>query len=221
MRKKLQLTSLILLFLPLTTWAQWSVGLLAGADYNIHSQDTHYMTDYRFRGTAGVNVGFSGQYTVNDWLSFRADPTFIQKNYQHTRNVLTQMDYHYRNSYLMLPLLASFHFGGYTVHGIVNAGVYGGYWLASSRYGTDQNAMTNQDFEFAERITFNGERDNRLDLGLAAGLGMEFCLSPRWTAQVEARCYYSLASQVKQYMRVRDYRYDTTLGLQAVLYYSF
>ena len=54
MRKKLQLISLILLCLPFTLRAQWSVGLLAGADYNIHSQDTHYMTDYRIRGAVSA-----------------------------------------------------------------------------------------------------------------------------------------------------------------------
>ena len=221
MRNKLILAASILLFLPFTIRAQWSAGLLAGADYNIHSQDTHYMTDYRFRGAAGMNFGLSFQYTVDDWLSFRVDPTFLQKNYQHTRNVLTQMDYHYINNYLLLPVLTSFHFGGFNLRGFVNAGVYGAYWLTSSRYGTDRSNMTYKDYAFAERLAFNAERDKRLDLGLAGGLGIEYSFAPDWFAQIEARCYYSLTSQVKQYMRVHDYRYDTTLGLQAALYYRF
>ena len=83
MRKKLFLAVSILLFLPLTIQAQWSIGLHAGADYNLHDQDTHYMTDYRIRGAAGMSIGLSGQYMVNDWLSFRVDPVFVQKNYQH------------------------------------------------------------------------------------------------------------------------------------------
>ena len=49
------------------------MGLLAGADYNLHQQDVHYMTDYRIRGAYGVTVGISGQYAVSDWLSFRVD----------------------------------------------------------------------------------------------------------------------------------------------------
>ncbi len=151
MRNKLILVASILLFLPFTIRAQWSAGLLAGADYNIHYQDTHYMTDYRFRGAAGMNFGLSIQYTVDDWLSFRVDPSFLQKNYQHTRNVLTQMDYHYLNNYLLLPVLSSFHFGGFNLRGFVNAGVYGAYWLTSSRYGTDWSNMTNKEYAFARR----------------------------------------------------------------------
>ena len=73
MRSKLFLSAVILAMLPLTLRAQWSVGLLAGADYNLHQQDVHYMTDYRIRGAYGVTVGISGQYAVSDWLSFRVD----------------------------------------------------------------------------------------------------------------------------------------------------
>ena len=38
---------------------------------------------------------------------------------------------------------------------------------------------------------------------------------------VEARCYYSFISTVKQYMDIKDYRYNTTIGLQAGFSYIF
>ena len=70
-------------------------------------------------------------------------------------------------------------------------------------------------------MAFNTEKDNRLDLGLTGGLGLEYGFSRRWAVQLEARGYYSPTSQVKQYMRVKDYRYDTTLVLQAACLYRF
>ena len=70
-------------------------------------------------------------------------------------------------------------------------------------------------------MEFNSERDNRLDLGIAGGAGMELRCNRHWAVQLEARCYYSLTSQVKEYMRVKDFRYDTTIGLQAGVYYKF
>ncbi len=221
MFKKLFLTAAILLSLPLTSRAQWSVGLLGGADCNMHSQDNHYMTDYRFRGSAGMNFGLSGQYAFNDWLAVRADLTFTQKNYQFTRNLVKEVDHHYLNNYLLLPVMASFRFGEGRVHGFANAGVYGGYWLSCSRHGKDWGSVSGQVFEFAENLPFNTERDNRLAAGLVGGLGIEYSISPNWAAQIEARGYYSPVSQVKQYMRIHDYRYDTTLVLQAAVYYRF
>ena len=68
MRNKLILAASILLFLPFTIRAQWSAGLLAGADYNIHSQDTHYMTDYRFRGFC--NEGCESQACMLETIDF-------------------------------------------------------------------------------------------------------------------------------------------------------
>ncbi len=41
-------------------------------------------------------------------------------------------------------------------------------------------------------------------------------------AQIEALCYYSVISATKQYMEhQKDYRYHTTVGLQAGISYIF
>ena len=179
------------------------------------------MTDYRFQNATGVNFGITGQYALTDWLGLRADVTFTQKNYRFTRADIPQMDYLNRNDYLLVPVLASFRFGGANFKGFANAGVYGGWWLSGSRQGQEFSGYSGDIYSFSGKVPFNIQRDNRLDLGLAGGLGLECGISRHLAFQLEGRCYYGLASQVKQYMRVKDYRYDTTLVLQAAWLYRF
>ena len=221
MKKRIYLIVAMILLLPCTLHAQWSVGLLGGAGYNVHSQDVHYMTDYRIQGAAGLHFGLMGQYDLTDWLSLRADATFTQKTYRQSRADLAEINFRYRNDYLLVPVLASFRFGGAHVKGFANAGVYGGWWLSCSQQGTEYNSFSGKTYDFSRKVAFNAEKDNRLDLGLAGGLGLEYGFSRHWAVQLEARGYYGLASQVKQYMVVKDYRYDTTVVLQAACLYRF
>ena len=221
MKNRFRLIAAVILLLPCTLRAQWSVGLLGGAGYNVHSQDLHYLTDYRIQGAAGLNFGLTGQYDLTDWFGLRMDVTFTQKNYRQFRADLSEMDYRYRNDYLLVPVLASFRFGGARLKGFANAGVYGGWWLSCSQQGTEFNSFSGKTYDFSRKVAFNAEKDNRLDLGFAGGLGLEYGFTRHWAVQLEARGYYSPTSQVKQYMRVKDYRYDTTLVLQAACLYRF
>lgn len=223
MRNKVFLIVAVLMMLPVGLRAQWRVGVIGGAVYNIHSQDVHYMTDFSLNGAFGFNSGISGQYSFNKWLGVRADLIFAQKNYKLSRTDLSEIKYNYLNNYLLLPVMASFSFGGdnFPLRGFANLGYYGGLWLTSHRFGTEYNAMSEKTYEFAGPVAFNQEKDNRLDTGPVGGVGMELRCNKHLGVQIEARCYYSLTSQVKDYMKVKDYRYDTTIGLQAGVYYIF
>ena len=46
-------------------------------------------------------------------------------------------------------------------------------------------------------------------------------LSTHWAAQVEMRYYYSFVSTQKDYQRVHDPRYNSTLAVQAGVWYCF
>ena len=83
--------------------------------------------------------------------------------------------------------------------------------------------MTDYRYHNATGVNFGltGQYNFNDWLGLAGGLGLEYGISRHWAVQLEARGYYGLASQVKQYMRVKDYRYDTTVVLQAACLYRF
>lgn len=220
-KKKLWMMAAILLCGSTTTFAQWRVGVTAGADYNTHTMDLQYMNDFRLEGRWGVTLGVTGQYDLTDWFGVRADLNWIQKNHRLYRVILEEVDYKYRNNYLQLPVMASFSFGGQKLRGFCNLGGYAGYWLNSSRWGTDANSFTDHSYKFSEKVTLDSDRDQRLDCGLLAGVGVEYRLCKHWALQGELRYYYSLISTLKQYQRVKDYRYDGTTAIQLGVNYCF
>ena len=203
------------------TKTPWRVGVTAGADYNVHSMDLQYMNGFKLEGRWGTTIGVTGQYNFADWLGVRADLSWTQKNYRQYRVDLSEVDYKYRNNYLMLPVMASFSFGGEQLHGFCNLGAYAGYWLDSRRKGTDFQSFTYKTYSFNEKIELNSERDQRWDCGLVGGVGLEYQVCKHWAVQGEVRYYYSTTSTTKQYMRIKDYRYNNTLAIQLGVNYLF
>ena len=220
-KKKLWMMAAILLCGSTTTFAQWRLGVTAGADYNTHSMDLQYMNDFRMEGRWGLTLGVTGQYDLTDWFGVRADLNWTQKNYHQYRVVFDATNYKYRNNYLQLPVMASFSFGGQKLRGFCNLGGYAGYWLNSSRWGTDANSFTSRNYEFSEKVTLNNDRDQRLDCGLVGGVGVEYRLCKHWALQGEVRYYYSLMSTRKQYQMTKDYRYNGTTAIQLGGSYCF
>lgn len=209
------------LMITLFANAQWRVGVTAGADYNVFSIDKQYMTDVLFDGRWGVTYGVTGQYNFTDWFGVRADFNLTQKNYRMHRANIEEVDLKYRNTYLQLPVMASFSFGGKKLRGFCNLGVYGGYWVHSYRSGKDINSFTGQSFDIKGKVEFDSDRDKRWDCGLVGGVGMEYRFDRHWAAQVEVRHYYSTTSTTKQYMRNKDYRYHSTTAIQLGASYIF
>ena len=209
------------LMLPTLVFAQWRVGANVGLSYNHPTIDKQYMTDLVYKDRCGLSFGLMGQYDFNDWLGVRAELDWVQKNYRQTRNVAENQDYKFTNDYLLMPVMASFSFGGEKLRGFCNVGVYGGYWLNSHRKGEDFHNVSDYTYSFSEKVEFDDDRDQRWDCGFVGGLGLEYRFAKRWGAQVEARYYYSTISVQKQYMRVDDYRYNSTLAFQAGVSYFF
>ena len=206
--------------LSLAVHAQWRVGVTAGTDYNVFSMDKQYQSDWQIDGRWGFTMGITGQYNFLDWLGVRADLNWTQKNYRRQRNRVP-IDYKYFNDYLQLPVMASLSVGGEKLRGFVNLGVYGGYWLSSHREGYDMHLFQGKTYSFSEKVEFDNDRDQRWDCGLVGGLGLEYHFAKHWAAQVEVRYYYSTTSVQKQYMRVKDYRYNATTAIQAGVNYIF
>lgn len=193
-----------------------------GGAWNHYAIDKHYMTDWHYEGQWGWTLGVTGQYDFNDWLAVRADLNMTQKNHrQYRTGNLAYTDYDTRNNYLQLPVMASFSFGGKKIRGFLNLGVYGGYWMSSRLKGSFYNTFSNRISKVDESVEFNSDRDQRLDCGLVGGLGVEYRFARHWAAQVESRCYYSTTSTQKNYMLLKDPRYNTTIGLQAAVCYIF
>lgn len=221
MKKYLLMAAIFTICGSTTALAQWRVGVTGGVDYNVHSMDLQYMADFNMQGRWGATLGITGQYNFSNWLGVRADLNWSQKNYRQYRSVLNEVNYKYRNNYLQLPIMASFSFGGQKLRGFCNLGVYGGYWMNSSRSGSDINTFTQRTYDFSEKVEFNNERDQRWDCGLVGGVGLEYRLWKHWALQGEVRYYYSTTSTRKQYMRVKDYRYNGTTAIQLGASYIF
>ncbi len=107
-----------------TTFAQWRLGVTAGADYNTYSMDLQYMSDFRMEGRWGATLGVTGQYDLTDWFGVRADLNWTQKNYRQYRTEFSYVNHKYRNNYLQLPVMASFGFGSQKLRGFCNVGGY-------------------------------------------------------------------------------------------------
>ena len=210
----------MLLMLTAVAHAQWRVGATIGTSANHYRMDRQYMSDYHINDRWGLTMGVTGQYDFTEWLGVRADFNWTQKNHRVLRDRIP-MDYKYVNNYLQLPVMASFSFGGQKLRGFCNLGVYGGYWLSSNYSGVDYNSFVGAPYDVKGHVDFNSDRDQRWDCGFVGGLRVEYRFARHWGAQVEARYYYSTTSVQKQYMRVKDYRYNSTLALQAGVSYFF
>ena len=220
MKNKILLLGAMLLMLTTVAHAQWRVGATIGTSANHYRMDRQYMSDYHINDRWGLTMGVTGQYDFTEWLGVRADFNWTQKNHRVLRDRIP-MDYKYVNNYLQLPVMASFSFGGQKLRGFCNLGVYGGYWLSSNYSGVDYNSFVGAPYDVKGHVDFNSDRDQRWDCGFVGGLGVEYRFARHWGAQVEARYYYSTTSVQKQYMRVKDYRYNSTLALQAGASYFF
>ena len=202
--------------------AHWRVGLTAGLADNTLDIDTQFQYDWRYGDRKGVNIGLTGQYDFNDWLAVRAELGFQQRGYTQHRSekYANENNLSYRNNYLVLPVMGSFSFGGNTLKGFLNAGVYGGYWLTGHCKGTLQDSGDDSE-ELDERTIFNDLIDQRYDFGYVGGVGMEWKFAEHWAAQLEARYWYSVVSKKKQYQVAKDYQYNSTLTISLGIAYLF
>lgn len=201
------------LFVPNRVLAQWRVGASGGATFNHYSIDTQYQTDYRYGGAWGWSAAITGQYDFFDWMGLHIELKASERNYRFYRTgVFSGIDYICHNTYLQLPVMARFSFGGKKVRGFLNAGVYGGYWLAGRYKGTVYNRISQETEPLDVAYEFQNEKDRRWDIGMAGGVGIEYLFHENWAMSLEGRCYYSLISTTKQYMLVKDYRYFSVEG---------
>ncbi|MCR5050090.1 MAG: PorT family protein [Paludibacteraceae bacterium] len=209
-----------LLFIACTAHAQWRAGISAGGDYNFYDINTQYQSDYQYEGLWGATASLFAQYNFFDWLGLRGELEMVQKNH-HFYRTLYPTGYYTWNTYLQLPVMAQMSFGGQKVRGFVNLGMYAGWWIDSRIYGQIYNTLTDEREKLKQPYDFYRKRDQRCDFGLAGGLGVEYRFNEHWALHAEGRCYYSFISTVKQYMRVKDYRYNTTIGMQIGCSYIF
>ena len=129
------------------------------------------------------------------------------------------------NNYIQLPVMVSACYGK-KFKCFVNLGVFGGHWTKKkasgySAYGIEEVPKDDKPSLFVAENEFDSSRDQRLDFGLVGGIGAEWLCWEHIAFQIEIRDYYSVTSTQKDYMRIKDPRYNNTVALQGGICWVF
>jgi opacity protein-like surface antigen len=231
------LISLIAAIQPIHGFAQFYLGVEAGLDKNYLYTNNSNQAFTQYGGYQGFSLAIPLQYRLTDWFSVEADPSYIRKNYKIVRTDFFQGIYQNNtNTYLQLPLMAHFSFGGRQLKGFLNLGGYAAYWSAGRVKGSEPNILdpvdssftTNQQpandyainhsYNYNEKYAFDSKKDRRMELGWVAGAGISYELNNSLLLFIEARYYQSLTDQQKNYMIHQTPRYNETYtGLIGVM----
>jgi hypothetical protein len=227
--------SLVIVFSCFHASAQLSVGIEGGYNKNYLVTNNANRAFTNYVPMNGFNVGIPVQFQLADWFAVTADPTFIQKNYRQERSSFFQGIYQNNyNSYLQLPVTGRILFGGEKLKGFIDAGVYGGYWMSSKIKGVNSNILDltgdentsvssifdfQKPFSYDQKYTFDTKKDNQLEFGWIAGLGVGYDITQRYQVFSEARIMYSFTDQQKNYQTNQVPRYNTTYGVNLGIMY--
>jgi hypothetical protein len=213
-----------LAFSQTETESHFSIGVVGGYAHNYLTTSTGYRAFTAYDAGNSFTMGIAGRYTFNSWLAVQAEPSFIQKNYSWRRTdgaKLSIADVHENrtNNYLQLPVMAHFSFGGQQLKGFLNLGAFAGYQVSARREGVTIDRRESP-YHYDEAFEFDPTRDNRLEYGLLAGIGLEYEWSPM-TFFVEGRYEYGLSDLQKSYMIQQVPRYNNTCVIQAGALFNF
>lgn len=209
-----------------TASAQWSVGVDGGVTINSLHTGQSYDYDRHYDSRGSFTVGIPVRYDFNDWFGLQTEVSVMQKNYSmHRSPTYKYFYYDYSNTYLDLPVMARFSFGGKKLRGYLLAGFYLGAWLDSHVEGSDRQyfgGLNGAEYiSFDTDVEFDSRRDNRFDGGLVGGVGLQYSITRRIGLFAEARYYYGLSDLQKNYMRGRQPRYNNTVAVMLGVMYTF
>jgi Outer membrane protein beta-barrel domain len=216
--------------------AQLSIGIEGGYNKNYLNTNNANRAFTDYIPLQGFDMGIPIQYKIADWFAIGTDISFVQKNYSQQRSAFFAGVYQDNtNSYVQLPVMGHFMFGGQRLKGFLNAGIYAGYWMYARVKGEMPNILNisndststssvydyENPYSYNEKYTFNNTKDNRWEVGWIGGLGLSYDLNDHYQVFAEGRLLYSFTDQQKNYMINQVPRYNTTYGINAGLMYTF
>jgi hypothetical protein len=210
--------------------AQLYVGVEAGANRNYLITNTSDKPFFTYEPQYGYSVGIPVRYQFPSlpWFGgIQAVPSLVQKNYRMQRTgFYSDMYQQYDNTYLELPIMAQFRFGGtikkeQSLYGILNLGGYGGYWMSSHVKGRALSPMDLTNYqEFDESYSFSDVKDNRIELGGLAGVGLQYMPNKKFVISVEGRYTPTFTDQQKAYSENQTPRYNDTYSVLVGVQYQ-
>ena len=200
--------------------AQWAVGIKGGVNNTSVERSNAGRIDETYSSLRGFDLGIQAHYSFNDWLALRVDLDYMTRSHRMDRNLtlVNSLFMEYSNSYLMLPVLADFSFGGSKLRGHLLCGGFAGYWLTAHRKGVTFGITGFLDVD--EDLEFNDDTQ-RLTAGLAAGVSLSYDINSWLGVNLDALYYYDLVSYRKGYEHLNDPRYLSTLTIDLGVYYKF
>ena len=203
--------------------AQFYVGIEAGANRNWLTTNTKDKPFFEYEASNGFSIGMPIRYEfpkVSWFGGIVATPTYIQKNYRMQRTGFYEPQYQQNtNGFIELPVMAQFRFGGMisktqSLHGILNLGGYGGYWLTGHVEGRAISPMDPSNYQsYDEAYTFSEEKDRRFQFGGLAGIGLQYMPNRKYVITMEGRYSPSFSDMQKAYSENQVPRYNDTYSL--------
>ncbi|QNK63469.1 PorT family protein [Pedobacter sp. PAMC26386] len=224
-----------LLVAPLLMKGQLNIGINGGISRNSLISNRGYRPFTTGEKIGGYTAGMILQYPVNKFITIGAEPSFVGKNYRIARSDYYQGVYETTyNNYIQLPILLTFSLSNERMLGGISAGGYSAYWAHSRKKGEIPNLSnlslqdgdyTNvfqnmQRFSYDATYHFNSKLDNRWEFGWVAGLDFQYTLVKRIACFINARYYYSLTDQGKDYSVNQQQRFNETMVVTAGLLFK-
>ena len=229
MKNSYLIAAVLLFCISVAARAQsWSVGVKGGPGLTSISQSYSGRIDESYSAVCGFDAGIQARYAFTGWFAVRADLSFMSRSYRMDRNLqyLEPVYTKNTNSFITLPVMADFSFGGNRLRGHAYFGGYGAYWISARREGT---TFWMTDYyvyfeDFREQRQFNDE-DQRLIAGAVGGFGLSYSLgkliSKNDILGIDVLYYYGLVSHHKGYTNLSDPRYFNTLSITLSWAFSF
>ena len=223
--------TLLLLMSSLKSNGQFFVGVEGGPNMNYLTTSNASEPFTTYQGMKGWNIGIPVGYQFFDWLAVSVAPTYITKNYDIVRTgFFTGVYQKNYNTYWQVPLNLRFSFGGKELRGFMDLGGYAAYWSSGRQKGVEANILNevdtayetvnptsilgeNNPYSYDQKYTFNSSKDNRLEFGVAAGIGVSYELFETYTFYLEGRYYRAMTDQQKNYELNQAPRYNDNFGL--------
>lgn len=208
------------------------LGFSLGLGNNFLEYDSGIYSSRKYNPSIGLSLSIPIQIEYNDWLSFRGELNYLQKNYQsETYQLLTKNTTYttYTNSYLEFPIMAHLYVNSSkeNLRYFFNLGGYFGYWIKKSANGSFYDLFSYyKDYNLSDILKpYNGplefnSGDRRFDVGALLGTGFEMKIDDSLKSLIELRYMYSLYGIYNDYQRNLYNKYNSTLEIQIALLYS-
>ena len=223
MRKKVLLISLLATFWGVVSaQTHYRSSLYAGVKGGLEMSKMFFNPNVKQKFPMGATAGVTFRYVEEAHFGLQAEVNFAQRGWEYN---FEEAPYSYRRTlnYIDVPVLAHIYFGS-RGRFFFNAGPQVSFLLSDSYSANfdiyDFSALP--DFPRNDRTNsqFTAVPQNKLDYGIAAGLGGEFNVASRHIISLEARFYYGLGNLYKPEHAVM-FRASNQMGISVTAGYWF